>query len=117
MTREAIIAELYAVKRVCRGTPIFDQATRDSLTAQASRCVTTADRSALIARMTSILGSSPVHADADIHTIQSVIYGYQNNCGQNFNDVISTYPFNGQSWDVTCPNCGNPQHFQSPLMG
>lgn len=117
MTREEILAEIIKVKRVCRGVPLFDQATRDSLTAQLNDCVTEDDRTSLITAMGSILGLPDLMIPDDAHSIQTVIYSFQENCGQDFNAVISTYPFDGQSRDVVCPKCGAPQHFQSPVAG
>jgi hypothetical protein len=118
MTREDLLLELHKVKRVCRGLPLFDQATRDSLTAELAAAQTDDDRIALLARMSTILGlMASLPADMDANTIQSVIYSFNETCGHDFNAVIGTYPFDGQIRDVKCPGCGAAQHFQSPSVG
>jgi phospholipase C len=117
MTREELLLELHKVKRVCRGLPLFDQAARDSLTAQLAAAQNETDRSVVIQTMASILGLTALMIADDPSTIQSVIYSFQENCGHDFNAVIGTYPFDGQIRDVTCPGCGAAQHFQSPSVG
>lgn len=117
MTREEILADIYLVKRVCRGNPLFDQATRDTLTSQLSACHTDVDRAALVVHMATLLGVPSLQVAYDWASVQSLIYGFQENCGQDLNGLISSYAFDGQSHDVLCPTCGAPQHFQSPLAG
>jgi hypothetical protein len=117
MTREEILAEIYMVKRVCRGLPLFDQATRDTLTSQLSACHTDAQRGVLVGQMAILLGVPSLPVAHDWASVQTLIYSFQENCGQDFNPIISSYAFDGQSHDVLCPSCGAPQHFQSPLAG
>jgi hypothetical protein len=117
MTREEILADIYKVKRVCRGTPLFDQATRDTLTSQLSACHNDAERADLVSQMATLLGMVSLQVGYDWASVQSLIYSFQENCGQDLNGVISSYAFDGQNHDVVCPACGAPQHFQSPLAG
>jgi hypothetical protein len=117
MTREEILVEISKVKRVCRGKPLFEQATRDSLTAKLGACRTDEHRIALLAHISTILDiKASLPADMGGHAIQSLIYSFKENCGHDFNKVISTYPFDGKIRDVKCPGCGAPQHFQSPSV-
>lgn len=121
MTREEILADLYLVNRVCRGLPTFDQATRDTLTARLATCRADADYAAVLTQMEAALslqsGALVNAVKHECNAIQSVIYSFRENCGQDFNKIIATYPFDGRSRDVVCPKCGAAQHFQSPNIG
>jgi hypothetical protein len=117
MMREELLDEICKVKRVCRGLPLFDQHTRDTLTGELNSCRTDADRAVIVQQMAGLLGLASLDISTDAHTVQSLIYSFKENCGRDFNAVISTYPFDGQIRDVNCPGCGAPQHFQSPLVG
>lgn len=117
MTRDEILVEIGKVIRVCRGAPRFDLATRDSLTAQLSACQSDSARATLRDQIGTLLGVSLASVAPTWLNVQTIIFSFQENCGQDFNSIISTYPFDGLPRDVACPKCGTMQHFQSPLAG
>ncbi len=86
LTLKEIGVVVRTVDRVCKGQPMADYTNE--------------------VRQMIIKGSIPISADR----------GMREPCGYNFNDTIMSYPFDGTTYEYSCPKCGLKTSFTTPIF-